>query len=89
MQNSTKCPGCNGKLVAGKDNALIRTCKSCGGLIGSCYRGELYGHVKVHLPMIATSDDMQYFDFDVLGSDGVQRVHGWMDRATKRVVQYG
>lgn len=84
------CPGCSSEGVLQKLPGNVFKCKGCGGLFGDCaYKGNLSQIVNIHLPMVADSEDMQYFDISFIGSEGPGRVHGWMDRQTRNVVQYG
>lgn len=85
------CEACgtkrNRKQVAGA--ATLYACPVCGALTGSCYRGDVYRHVALHLPMAAQAEGKEtYFDLTIVGST-VSRVHGWFDSATRRVVQFG
>jgi hypothetical protein len=86
-----KCSACNGRLVA-TDRPTLTRCSKCGGLHGSCYRGDAVALVGLDLPMQAEAtspESLRYFDLTVVGSQGVSRTHGWFDAHTSRVVQYG
>jgi hypothetical protein len=83
-----QCSACSGDVVAEWTPTMGR-CRECGAVQGSCYRGEASQWVRLGAPMLPNSDDLRYFDLVVLGSDGVSRVHGWADRGSRRVVQYG
>jgi len=85
-----KCPACNSSKVSSVA-VQVHECRRCDAVFGSCYRGDLYQYV---VPVFDTVPDVppeetRYFDFKVLGSDGVSRVHGWLNRSTRRVVQFG
>jgi len=85
-----KCPACNSSKLTSVA-CQVYVCRACDAVFGNCYRGDLYQWV---IPIFDTNPDVppeqtRYFDFTVLGSDGVSRVHGWMNRTTKRMVQVG
>lgn len=87
-----KCNACGGSLKPLKNNAALSECRRCHGLHGTIYRGEAYHLVGLGRPMLAnaTSEDaLRYFDLTVLGSEGVDRIHGFYDARECRVVQYG
>lgn len=88
MSNASNC--CSAKLVPTGD-LKTSTCQACGGLHGEMYRGEAYDFVNLHRKMQddAPPERLRYFDLTLLGSKGIERVHGWMDRETQNVVQYG
>jgi len=87
---TTPCPCCsatrgnavevNGRLAHG-----LYLCEGCGGLLGSCYRGDS----PVLMVFGEDGDESRYFDLDLLGSDGISRVHGFYNPATMKVVQFG
>ena len=90
MNTIQRCPGCSGRLKA-TEKLGVYTCRACQGLIAtSIYLGDSYGLV---LPYWETGDtapeDLRYFDFTCLGSNGLQRRHGWYNRRTRRTVQVG
>jgi hypothetical protein len=65
-------------------------CKKCGAVFGSCYKGDSYSIVKPyfaeeHVPV----ESLRYYDLEVVGSNGVERRHGWFDPATKLIHQTG
>lgn len=92
---SLKCSACSGTLKPGtplRDPTGSLVCTRCGGLHGSCYRGEATNIVGLGLPMLAEASSpeaLRYFDLTVLGSDGIAHVHGWYDSTKRRVVQIG
>lgn len=94
---ATTCPGCSGAGVLTDDPQVLR-CERCGGVFTNPrFQGiimeQAIRFVAVHQPMLANAgtDGAFYFDlFIVRPSDGgQQRMHGWADKATKRVVQWG
>jgi hypothetical protein len=93
----TTCPGCNGQGAATKETVAVLKCQSCGGVftyqgIGITMEMAML-FVAVHLPMQANAgaEGQFYFDFIITrpSDNGRQRMHGWADRATRRVVQWG
>ncbi len=96
------CSGCNnntGRLVIndhGHETGIL-VCDGCGGLLGRCYRGDSPvlmvfspGADDGVQPNVETTDaDAVYFDLDLLGSAGVERVHGFFNPADRKVLQFG
>lgn len=84
------CPGCSDNGVLTDDPSVLR-CQSCGGVFTTERITEAQGFkfVSFNRPMLHDSNDMFYFDFVVDNGDTVDRMHGWADKATKRVVQWG
>lgn len=68
----------------------VYICRKCEAVFGQCYKGDSYGIV---LPFMTADKDaterQRYYDFTVLGSDGVTRRHGWFDPQTKLITQIG
>lgn len=90
VSESMACPGCSGRTKITTELTQVYECASCGGIIGECYRGDAYKFVNIGTLVPQTEGmEVQYFDLVLLGSDGIKRVHGWFDRQTKNVVQYG
>lgn len=94
---SPTCPCCPAKqtystTVEGFHGSVVR-CRKCNAIYtvagSSIYKGESYGIVR---PQMSNRPDMEgavYYDFTVLGSDGVSRRHGWYDPRTKLILQTG
>lgn len=93
------CPGCSGSGDMTDDPQVLR-CTGCGGIF--TVAGEpipfeaALKFVALNQNMVANAgaDGSFYFDLDVLDvilADGktFNRQHGWADRKTKRVVQWG
>lgn len=82
------CPGCDGQGVRLTDHVL--KCQRCGGYFSlePAAEDEVQTFVDLKAPMQANAAAgcQVYFDF-MLGPR--YRVHGWFDRTTKRVVQWG
>lgn len=89
------CPGCSGSGVLTDDPQVLK-CTSCGGIFTDAEQPitpeQAIKFVAIHLPMLANAgtDGSFFFDLELIGGrmDG-RRVHGWADRRTKRVVQWG
>ncbi len=89
------CPGCSGSGVLSDDPQVLR-CTGCGGVFTDTElpitAAQAIKFVAIHLPMVANAGPDGQFYFDLELSDGRmagRRVHGWADRKTKRVVQWG
>ena len=99
---SPHCPGCNGPSVLSDDPQVMR-CEACGGvftpysgnmaLAGPIHVDQAMPFVNFRAPMLANAGPAGsfYFDFMVIGDTNApaRRAHGWADKATKRVVQWG
>jgi hypothetical protein len=83
---STYYKGRNDKPVVG-----VYECPKCGAVMGQCYRGEAWYIVDLGrwAGNETPTDSLRYFDLTVLGSNGIERVHGWFDVTTRRVAQFG
>lgn len=65
-------------------------CQKCGGLFGECTLGESYGFVKPYMTeMPVPPEETRYYDLMCYGSQGLQRRHGWFEKATGLIVQVG
>lgn len=95
-----KCPACN--HAKGRDHrpekfhGEVRECTKCGAIFthegAAIYLGESYLIVSpwfVDHDTPETNERARYFDLTCLGSMGMTRRHGWMDPATKRIIQAG
>jgi hypothetical protein len=77
-------------MVKGRQMHSVHECPHCGAVFGSCYKGDSYSIVRPDwAPNDTPMDDCFYYDLDVLGSDGIIRIHGWADKKTRRIVQVG
>ena len=86
------CPACSHTESTPHENlADVVTCDRCGGIYGTCYVCDTRKVVDVNAPMVANAEpeDMQYFDLVQLGSQGTRRIHGWIQKSTHAVVQWG
>jgi hypothetical protein len=87
---TTGCPACSATRGTETKVGGVYTCAKCGGIFGTCYKGDSYSLV---LPCFAKEpvapEALRYFDLTTLGSDGVHRVHGWFDPQTRLVHQVG
>lgn len=87
------CPACSSPNKAGAgEHPNLSICLACGAIFGQLYLGDSYGVVRPQFHPDANSvpDDRQrYFDFVTLGSQGVDRRHGWYDTLTGYIIQVG
>lgn len=82
------CPACSGRRHLGIFGEWH--CDVCGAVFG----GVDYSVVRHYVDLTrwapdAGFDNAQYFDFTYWDLTGKHRVHGWVDRTTKQVVQIG
>ncbi|MCG3207214.1 MAG: hypothetical protein FOGNACKC_00814 [Anaerolineae bacterium] len=96
-----ECPGCGKKMTNKAYNEPVKTpdgrtvigaheCPHCRALFGEMYKGESYSLVKPWLTGAdVPPDKWRYYDFQVLGSNGVERRHGWFDPETRLILQVG
>ncbi len=89
-------------VVNGHAHPDLRVCDRCGAVLGRCWRGDS-PVLLVFCPTEAAKavshsarrrlesqlPDPRFFDLDLVGSAGVERVHGWFNPATMKVVQFG
>ena len=87
------CNGQNGQVVQQGGGADLHSCDGCGGLIGRATVYVLDNFIGFRKPMQANAEpeNLRYFDVDVVYSKPTtpNRVHGWFDATTRRVVQWG
>ena len=84
-----QCPACNSRRHEQVATQVYRF-RRRQALYGTVYRGELSQYVVMRwAPQPVPAERERYFDFTVLGSDGVSRVHGWYDTETRMVTQIG
>ncbi len=92
------CPGCNGLGLRRETGGVahyspILDCQRCGGIftdrallgVEALQVVALSGHMLANAGPAGTF----YFDFEVASDGKIHRMHGWADKATKRVVQWG
>jgi hypothetical protein len=82
------CPACSSENHCETGTVGVFECGNCKAIHGRCYRGEGY---KFYTPQWHEGSDGEtfYLDLELLGSDGLKRFHGWIDRQTKKIVQVG
>lgn len=96
MIDYSKCPCCAESTIGEsnrQDHETVRGlfyCKTCGALLGTIYKGDLFGVVKFvwHDEKLDGAAEQRYFDIVTLGTE-VDRVHGWYDRHSRKVTQIG
>jgi hypothetical protein len=89
-ETTTKCGGCDGKIV-NVDGLGVGTCASCGG---TCTTRRILFSESLRYVGTQWSDrtDMEgarYFDLDVANQQGFFRRHGWFDPKTRLILQDG
>lgn len=90
MIDYTACPCCNGKRRNPTRHPMVFTCRRCGAVYGECYKGDSYEYVLPRMTAEPVAKDrIRYYDFTVVGADGVSRRHGWYDPETKLIAQVG
>ena len=95
------CPCC-GKKISQKDlntpyaDRFGRTISGvyqhsrCQAVLGQCYKGDAYGiYIPQWAPEDTPAENQRYFDLTLLGSAGIERVHGWFDIETRKLTQVG
>ena len=85
------CPACSHSKAAEHGHVFgIKRCLKCDAIYGQCYLGDSYSLV---LPYWhegpSRPEEERYFDFETLGSKGVERRHGWFNTTTRRITQTG
>lgn len=85
------CPLCNANYKAQEEiGSGMYRCSGCGTIHGSCYAGDRSKYVKPFFAKENVSPEKwRYYDFEILGSNGVSRVHGWFDPETQLITQVG
>jgi hypothetical protein len=89
--NGRRCPACSGSLKS-KDGRLdLDECRRCEAVVSqTMYKGDSF---EVVLPFFETGsyepEEQRYFDLTVVGSEGVERRHGWYLPRTRRMTQVG
>lgn len=88
---NSECPGCSSKKSRAHERDGVRICGGCGGLYTSraIYRGDSPVLLVLHPEPNPAPKDLRYFDLDLLGSRGLERVHGWFHQGSRKVVQFG
>ena len=84
----------NGRVHMPETLATVQVCKSCGGVHVSGYREGIQQVVKIgHRFEMADTDAPTYFHAKIVAKDKLgthlDTVHGWFDRKTGQVTQYG
>ena len=101
MATTNTCPCCGKRITvknrntyyAGRDSRKIIGVyehDACGAVLGSCYKGDAYAiYLPYWAPPETPAENERYFDLELLGSAGIERVHGWFDIQTRRLTQVG
>ena len=85
------CTACNHSHFSPTAHHSVITCNGCGGVQGTITRGDITQFVHLHRWHTGDErpEDLRFFDFTILGSEGVSRSHGFFHAVTKDVVQFG
>ena len=90
--DAMNCPACSAPESDSTTTEVrgIVVCGGCGAryTVERVYLGDSYRIVKPQWADRCSSRAV-YFDFDVLGSGGVGRRHGWFDPTTGLITQTG
>lgn len=82
---NTPYVNCYGHRIYG-----VHQCPHCGAVQGLCCLGDSH---TIVLPWMTADDPpmerVRYYDLTVVGSEGVDRRHGWFDTQTRLIVQVG
>lgn len=91
--NVDRCRCCGGNLANSKPHETLTGvyyCPHCGGLHGQCYKGD---KSKIYLSEWhkgpENPDNQRFFDLAILGSEGIEYVHGWFDKTSRKLTQVG
>ena len=94
-ESKMKCPACNKKMTKKALNEpyqgklRVHQCPKCQAVFGTCYLGESYEIVKSYFSTVKSMDNALYYDFECLGSKGIERRHGWFDSTSGLILQTG
>lgn len=81
------CSACSGTLEPSTYRGVrVLVCAACSGIHFRGYKGDAYR--VVNFSRIGAGEGVRYFDLDMTGSNGRERVHGWID-AAGTMVQVG
>lgn len=87
-QTTPACPACSSTKGTKTQITGVYSCASCGGVHGTCYKGDGYSFFRPEWHQ-GPDGETQYVDLTLLGSDGIERFHGWVNAETRRIVQVG
>lgn len=93
-QHQSRCPGCSCTTYRETSFGVANVvrCNGCGGIytLERIYLGDSYRLVKPQWDDTdCPAEKWQYFDFDVLGSDGPSRRHGFYNPGNRKITQVG
>ena len=92
MQSATSCPACSSTSSRAHERSGVRVCAACSCVFTErpIWRGDSF---EIVLPAWDETDpalvEERPFDLTVVGSDGLERRHGWFNPATRRITQTG
>lgn len=88
----SECPACSSTSSRSHFVPGVRVCEACSCIFTerAITRGDSF---TIVLPSFDEAgcqvEDERPFDLTVVGSDGVERRHGWFNPATRRLTQVG
>lgn len=83
------CPACSHKKQNKTEVNGVYRCDACGAIHGRCRLGDSYTFVLPYMQADCHPENQCYYDLETIGSNGIERHHGWFDVTTKRVYQVG
>ncbi|MFP3867688.1 MAG: hypothetical protein ACLFUU_05950 [Desulfobacteraceae bacterium] len=88
-----RCPACNNEKGNREVNpgSLVFRCGKCEAIFSKyLYLGESYEYVRPYFAQDEVPfEQLRYYDFTCIGSEGVVRRHGWYDPQTRLIHQVG
>jgi len=87
-----ECPACSCKVQRETGMAGVYVCVKCDVIHGRCRLGESCTFAWPRFHPNAGSippEQTRYFDLTCLGSEGIRRRHGWVDKESKLLAQIG
>jgi hypothetical protein len=85
-----ECPACSGRLHRDHEKVTgVSVCKRCGAVHGQCWKGNSPVLLVWDAPDACRPEEQVFFDLTLVGSAGVEHIHGWFNPATRKVTQVG
>lgn len=88
--NYSKCPACSCTKKTTLGTTGLHVCKECECLYGNITLGNSYLYVKPYMTTDPTADERAVpYDMTCLSSRGIERRHGFYDKASGLITQVG